>query len=55
MRKKCDFVFQINQWTQEAGGNIDVNYVHKNPKAPITTIDETNPYWVAFKSAIDEL
>lgn len=39
----------------EAGGGIELKYINKNPKAPITATDDSNPYWVAFKSATDEL
>lgn len=48
-------LMQVKKWTHEAGGDIDVNFIHKNPKAPITATDASNPYWIAFKSAVDEL
>lgn len=46
---------QINQWCQEAGGDIELRYIIKNPKAAITATDASNPFWMAFKSAVDEL
>lgn len=49
-----DFM-KVRKWTHEAGGDIDVNFIHKNPKAPITATDASNLYWTAFKSAVDEL
>lgn len=47
--------FQIERWCEEAGGNIKINYQSKDPKAPVTPTDETNPFWIAFKNATDEL
>lgn len=45
----------MNMWCEEAGGDIDIKFRHKNPKAPITATNDSNPFWMAFKSAIDEL
>ncbi|XP_055303614.1 aminoacylase-1-like [Sitodiplosis mosellana] len=53
--KLDEFEKTINRWCEEAGGNIELNYIHKNPQAPVTAIDDSNPYWLAFKKAIDEL
>lgn len=46
---------QIEKWSQEAGGGIKIIYEKKDKKAPITKTDSTNPYWVAFESAIKEM
>ncbi|KAL5275999.1 ACY1 family protein [Megaselia abdita] len=43
------------QWCNEAGGGIDIEFTQKDPLVEATKIDETNTYWVAFKSVIDEL
>ncbi|XP_031625543.1 aminoacylase-1-like [Contarinia nasturtii] len=53
--KLNDFEKMINQWCEEAGGNIELNYSHKFPQAPITPTDSSNIYWTAFKSAVEEL
>lgn len=45
----------MNRWCEEAGGDIEIKFDFKNPRAPITATDNSNPYWVAFKSAIDKL
>ncbi|XP_037050135.1 aminoacylase-1-like [Bradysia coprophila] len=45
----------IQRWCQEAGGDIEMKFIAKNPKAPATAINDSNPYWVAFKSAVDEM
>lgn len=46
---------QLDQFCEEAGGNITINYKGRGLKEKLTTIDNSNPYWVAFKSAVDEL
>lgn len=56
MNAKLTTYLQINNWCEEAGGNIEISYESKKPKVEPTKIDVTNPYWVAFKSCIcDEL
>lgn len=43
---------QLNRWCDEAGGNIEIEYEQKDPKIAPTAIDETNPFWVAFRSVV---
>jgi len=50
-----DFESQINRWCEEAGGDITIRHIQIDPKAPVTQTDETNPFWMAFKKAADEL
>lgn len=45
----------MKRWCEEAGGEIEMCFTHKEPKAPLTAIDQTNPFWMAFKEATDEL
>ncbi|XP_037045173.1 aminoacylase-1-like isoform X2 [Bradysia coprophila] len=49
------FEAMIRQWCEEAGGDIDLKYISKDPTAPVSIADDRNPFWVAFKSATDEL
>lgn len=49
------FKSMIDQWCEEAGGDIEVEYEMKDPHVPPTATDDSNVYWKAFKSAIDEL
>ncbi|KAG4066360.1 hypothetical protein HA402_000584 [Bradysia odoriphaga] len=49
------FEAMIRQWCEEAGGDIDLKHIFKDPTAPVSIADERNPFWVAFKSATDEL
>lgn len=40
---------------EEAGGDIKVEYEQKQPRIEPTATNDTNPYWVAFKKAIDKM
>ncbi len=46
---------QINQWMEDAGGDITVNYLLKDPKVNGTKADETNPMWIALQNTATEL
>lgn len=47
---------QLNQWCQEAGGDIEIEFEHKFPKVTPTALNDTNPYWMAFqKTLVEEL
>lgn len=51
-----EFEKMLHRWCVEAGGNIELVFEAKKPKVEPTKIDDTNPFWVGFKSAIcDEL
>lgn len=46
---------QILKWCEEAGGGIEMKFLVRQPAVEPTKLDGTNPYWLAFKAAIDEL
>lgn len=46
---------QLKRWCEEAGGNIQVNYITHGVKETMTVLDKTNPFWVAFKGAVDDM
>lgn len=48
-------VLKIKQWCEEAGGDITIRHILRDPTAPVSITDDRNPFWVAFKSAADEL
>lgn len=50
-----DFEAMINKWAKECGRKTEIEFVTKEPFCAPTKIDDTNEYWVALKSAIDEL
>lgn len=45
----------INRWCSDAGQGVRVEYEQKQPQVPATKLDNTNPFWTAFKEASDEL
>lgn len=45
----------VNEWCREAGSGIWIEYEQKQPQVPVTKIDNSNPFWVAFKGACDAL
>lgn len=53
--KMFNLLLKINQWCEEAGGDITIRHILRDPTAPVSITDDRNPFWVAFKSATDEL
>lgn len=45
----------IKRWCSDAGQGVRVEYEQKQPQVPATKLDNTNPFWIAFKEATDEL
>ncbi|KAH8330623.1 hypothetical protein KR067_005856 [Drosophila pandora] len=50
-----EFEAKLHKWCEEAGGDIELTYEQKQPRVPPTAIDSSNPFWMAFKEATDEL
>ncbi|KZC08889.1 PREDICTED: aminoacylase-1-like [Dufourea novaeangliae] len=50
-----EFEAMIKTWCQEAGENVTYSFEQKNPKIENTKLDDSNPYWVAFKKTCDDL
>lgn len=51
-----DFEAQLQQWASEAGSDIEVVFLQKEPFVGPTELSDANPFWVAFKGIlIDEL
>ncbi|XP_033221955.1 aminoacylase-1-like [Belonocnema kinseyi] len=49
-----DFEKMIQEWIRESGEGITCSFPEKNPCVENTKLDNTNPFWVAFKQACDE-
>uniref|UniRef100_A0A1B0A2Y1 N-acyl-aliphatic-L-amino acid amidohydrolase n=1 Tax=Glossina pallidipes TaxID=7398 RepID=A0A1B0A2Y1_GLOPL len=49
------FECKLEKLCEEAGGDIKVEYEQKQPRIEPTATNDTNPYWVAFKKATDEM
>ncbi|KAJ8920151.1 hypothetical protein NQ315_011811 [Exocentrus adspersus] len=45
----------MNKWCRDAGQGVYIEYEQKQPQISPTKLDNTNPFWVAFKEASDEL
>lgn len=50
-----EFENMIKKWCDEAGKDVTYSFEQKNPKIESTKLDDSNPYWLAFKNVCDEL
>ncbi|XP_032514864.2 aminoacylase-1-like [Danaus plexippus] len=50
-----EFENRIKQWCKEAGEGVTFEFEQKNSPVECTKTDDSNIYWVAFKSVADEL
>ncbi|KAF2886328.1 hypothetical protein ILUMI_19845 [Ignelater luminosus] len=48
-----EFEKTLNKWCEEAGEGVWIEYESKQPQIPVTKLDETNPFWMAFKKSFD--
>jgi len=49
------FMTMLNNWCEDAGGDIQIEFEQKEAAIEPTKLDDSNRYWLAFKEAIDEL
>ncbi|KAL0880830.1 hypothetical protein ABMA27_002014 [Loxostege sticticalis] len=49
------FENMVKKWCKEAGEGVTYEFEQKNPNVECTKLDATNPYWIAFKTATDEM
>ncbi|XP_059622565.1 aminoacylase-1-like [Phlebotomus argentipes] len=49
------FFRQLQDWCAEAGGGIEMVFARKDKKSPVTKLDDSNIFWVAFKAVADEM
>lgn len=45
----------VNDWCKEAGSDLWIEFEQKNPKIEVTKLDDSNPWWVAFKKECDAM
>lgn len=45
----------INKWCEEAGSGTWVEYELKQSQVPVTKLDNSNPYWVAFDKVAKDM
>jgi len=51
----AEFEDMVNKWCSEAGPGTYVEFEQKEPKVPVTKLDSSNPWWLAFRSACDDM
>lgn len=50
-----DFESRIKKWCKEAGDDVFYTFEEKNDYVANTKLDDTNPFWLAFKDTTDKL
>lgn len=45
----------FSQWCNEAGGDIKMDFEVKNPFMGLTKLNDSNPWWLAFKRECDDM
>lgn len=45
----------IKQWCNEAGGGIEMDFEAQDPLMGLTKLDDSNPWWLAFKRECDKM
>ncbi|KAG6465907.1 hypothetical protein O3G_MSEX015487 [Manduca sexta] len=50
-----EFEEMILRWCKEAGQDVTLEYLVKNPQVNNTKIDDSNLFWVAIKKAANEM
>jgi len=45
----------IKRWCEEAGPDVTYSFEAKDPKIENTKLDDSNPFWIAFKKTCDEI
>ena len=48
-----EFEATIKRWCEEAGTDVTYSFGEKNPKVEPTKLDDSNPFWIAFKKCCD--
>lgn len=42
------------QWCEEVGGEVSIRDLERGEKQKATRVDDSNPFWVAFKNAVNQ-
>lgn len=50
-----EFENQLKKWMEESGGGIKMKFIQKNPRIPLTKVDESNPFWMALKEQFESM
>lgn len=49
-----EFEEMLRQWCREAGEGVHFTFIEKNKYVENTKLDDSNPFWLAFKKACDK-
>lgn len=49
------FEKMLREWCEKAGGDIELTFPEKDPYVEPTSIDESNIFWTAMKSALNDM
>lgn len=49
-----DFEAKLDKWCREAGEGVYYTFEEKNNFVENTKLDDSNPYWLAFKNSCDD-
>lgn len=49
------FERELEQWIEESGAEIEVTFEHKDHENPVTVLDDSNPFWIAFRDVLTDL
>lgn len=52
---EAEFEKMLQSWAKQAGENVGIKFLIKEPLCPPTKTDDSNIYWKAFKQATDSL
>ncbi|KAF5277868.1 hypothetical protein FQA39_LY06020 [Lamprigera yunnana] len=50
-----NFKSLVNQWCKEAGEGIWIENIFIDEEVYLTAVDSSNPYWMAFKTALEKM
>lgn len=50
-----EFEKNLDEWCKEAGEGVWIEYVEKEPHIPMTKLDGTNSFWMAFEKVFHEM
>ncbi|XP_013187319.1 aminoacylase-1 [Amyelois transitella] len=51
----AEFENRVKTWCKDAGDGVSFEFEQKNPYVECTKTDASNPFWIAFKAAADEM
>lgn len=47
------FNSQVNSWILASGNTTELTYLRKETESAITSVDNTNPYWISMRNSLN--